>query len=274
VTIIINDIKALIFDLDETLYIGEAAAIDVFMEICRLAETACGVDITKLYTAIRQESRAIWQNSPARQYCVRLGISSWEGLSSSFDGNDPNLRILREWSHDYRVNSWEIALSKCGIVDRNLGAILADAFYQRARENNNLYPDVIPCLDYLSRYYPLAILTNGTPDLQSWKITTTGIEKYFKEIVISTEVGYGKPERQAYEILLSRLDVKASDAWMIGDHLERDIRGAQAVGMKTVWVNRDRVTRDESIVPDLEVTDLKQLTEKLRKFDNGQNLIV
>ena len=252
-------IQTLIFDLDDTLVVEEPSAIDAFDEVCRQAERHCGVDATRLYSAIRQESRALWQNSPARPYCVRLGISSWEGLCSNFDGNDPNLRVLREWSPRYRVDSWRTALSKCGITDGNLAALLAEAFYQRGRMNYLLYDDAASCLDQLSRNHQLALLTNGTPDLQREKIAATGIAKYFAEIIISSEVGYGKPEPQIFEILLSRLNVNASSTWMIGDSLERDILGAKAVGIKTVWVNRHGMSGDKSIVPDIEVSNLKQL---------------
>lgn len=169
------------------------------------------------------------------------------------------MSILREWSLQYRVDSWSTALARCGITDRNLAVLLADTFYHRARQNHRLYDDAISCLDQLSRNHRLALLTNGTSDLQREKIAATGIAKYFAEIVISSEAGYGKPEPQIFEILLSRLNVNASSAWMIGDSLERDILGAKALGIKTVWVNRHGLPRDESIVPNIEVSNLKQL---------------
>jgi putative hydrolase of the HAD superfamily len=107
--------------------------------------------------------------------------------------------------------------------------------------------------------FPLALCTNGVPDLQREKIDATGIAKYFTEIVISGEVGYGKPSRDIYELVLSRLGARQEFTWNIGDSLERDIQGAKALGIKTVWVNRHGLPRDESIVPDIEVSNLKQL---------------
>jgi putative hydrolase of the HAD superfamily len=67
------------------------------------------------------------------------------------------------------------------------------------------------------------------------------------EIVISGEVGYGKPDHRIYQLVLSRLGTRQESTWNIGDSLKRDILGAKAIGIKTVWVNRHGMSRDESI---------------------------
>ena len=46
---------------------------------------------------------------------------------------------------------------------------------------------------------------------------------------------------------------------MIGDSLTSDIQGAQAAGMKTIWVNREGLPNNNSIIPDFEVTTLSEL---------------
>jgi putative hydrolase of the HAD superfamily len=94
--------------------------------------------------------------------------------------------------------------------------------------------DAEPCLRNLSGLYPLALLTNGTPDLQWEKIETTGISKYFVRTVVSGEFGYGKPDRRIFKFLLIRLKVDVEQVSMVGDNLERDIAGAQSLGIRTV----------------------------------------
>ena len=251
--------ETMIFDLDETLVVEESSAVDAFMEICRQAEQNCGVDTEKLYAVVRETARDIWRQSPARPYCVEIGINSWEGLVARFEGDEPNLWVLREWVPHYRLDTWNRALAKCGIDNIDLAARLADDFQRNRYSHYTLYDDAVHCLDEFSKFYRLALLTNGPLDLQQEKIDTTGIRKYFTEIIISGEVGYGKPDSRIYRLVLSRLSANPESAWNIGDSLERDIAGAKAIGMKTVWVNRHRVSRDESIVPDLEVTNLEQL---------------
>jgi putative hydrolase of the HAD superfamily len=243
--------------------VEEAGAEAAFVEICKQAEQHCGVDANRLCTVVRETARDIWHQSPARPYCVEIGISSWEGLVARFEGDDPNLRVLREWAPHYRLDTWNGALVKCGVDNIDLANQLADAFQRNRRAHYTLYDDAAFCLDEFSKFYRLALLTNGPPDLQREKIEITGIEKYFTEIVVSGEVGYSKPDCRIYQLVLYRLGVKAESTWNIGHSLKRDILGANAIGIKTVWVNRHGLSRDESIVPDLEVSNLGQIVATL-----------
>lgn len=267
-----NDIvQAIIFDLDDTLVVEEPGAEAAFMEICKQAEQHCGVDADRLCTVVRETARDIWHQSPARLYCVEIRISSWEGLVARFEGDDPKLRVLREWAPHYRLDTWNGALAKCGVDNIDLASQLADAFQRNRRAHYTLYDDAVYCLDEFSKYYRLALLTNGPPGLQREKIEITGIGKYFTEIVVSGEVGYGKPDCRSYQLVLSRLGVKPESTVCIGDSLESDILGANAIGIKTVWVNRHRLSRDESIVPDLEVSNLGQLVATfIRPTDDSE----
>ena len=234
------------------------------MEVCRQAEQHCGVEADKLYAAVRETTRSIWCQSPARPYCVKIGISSWEGLVARFDSDDPDLRVLREWAPHYRLDTWNGALVKCGVDNIDLAARLADDFQRNRRKHHILYNDAVYCLEEFSKLYRLTLLANGPPDLQWEKIDVTGIGKYFTEIMISGEVGYGKPDRLIYQLVLSRLGAKPESIWNIGDSLERDILGAKAIGIKTVWVKRYGMSRDESTIPDLEVSNLGQLVVTFR----------
>ncbi|MFC1927568.1 HAD family hydrolase, partial [Chloroflexota bacterium] len=228
------------------------------------AEQHCGVDANRLCTVVRETARDIWHQSPARPYCVEIGISSWEGLVARFEGDDPNLRVLRGWAPHYRLDTWNGALAKCGVDNIDLASQLAAAFQKNRRAHYTLYDDALYCLDEFSKFYRLALLTNGPPDLQREKIDIT-------EIVVSGEVGYGKPDCRSYQLVLSRLGAKPQSTVYIGDSLESDILGANAIGMKTVWVNRHRLSRDESIVPDLEVSNLGQLvTTFIHLPDNSE----
>jgi len=259
-----RSVQAIIFDLDDTLVLEEPSAANAFMDVCKHAEQHYGVDANKLYNAVRIAAREIWHQSPAREYCLTIGISSWEGLWARFEGNDPNLVVLRAWSPYYRENAWKLALKRCSASDTNLAIELAALFKNSRRKYHVLYADVVESLDVLSKYYRLAILTNGVPDLQREKIDTTGIAKYFAEIVISGEIGYGKPDQRIYQIVLSRLGTAPEFTWNIGDSLERDIQGAQAVGIKAAWINRSRAMRDEHIKPDMEISSLRQFINALK----------
>jgi putative hydrolase of the HAD superfamily len=258
------NMEALIFDMDDTLVIEEASAADAFLETCRLAEERFGINTEELHATIRETCRKLWHESPARAYCLEIGISSWEGLWARFEGDDPNLKILHEWGLSYRLDSWYHSLKKYGVDNIEFASQLAETFIKNRQKRHILYDDVESFLEEFSRSYYLGLLSNGVPDLQREKIEGTGIGSFFAEIVISGEVGYGKPDRRIYELILSRIGVRPEQAMMIGNSLKSDIKGAQAISMKAVWLNRNGISRDESIIPDLEVPSLNEFKVALK----------
>jgi len=61
-------------------------------------------------------------------------------------------------------------------------------------------------------------------------------------------------------LALKQLSVTSEGAVLVGDNLERDIKGAQNVGIKAVWINRNRlVIEGQNIVPDAQITSLNEL---------------
>jgi len=253
--------RLVIFDLDDTLVVEQASAEAAFLETCELAKARYGIDPQTLHSTVRETCRTFWHRSPARAYCLAIGISSWEGLWARFAGNDENLELLRDWAPTYRRNSWYEALRKHGVDDETFAVRLAEEFAANRSKRHVVYDDVPAVLKSLKQSYGLGLLTNGVPDMQREKIDAAGIGVYFDEIVISGEVGVGKPNPQIYEIILSRFGVPPNEAVMIGDSLRSDVKGAQAVGVKAVWLNRLKESRDDTIIPDFEVSNLKELKE-------------
>ena len=254
--------SALVFDLDDTLIVEQESADAAFLATCELATLLCGVDASDLYKAVRETCRSRWHNSPARTFCLRVGISSWEGMWAEFQGEDDNLRILRDWSRTYRDGSWHDALLACGVDDVSIAAELGNVFVSERRNRHVVYEDALPALEHFSCSHRLALLTNGSPDLQRRKIEASGLVMLFDEIIISGEIGIGKPDTRVFDLVLSRMGVTADVAFMIGDSLRSDIQPANAIGMKTVWVNRTRELQYDSIAPDIEVSNLLELRER------------
>ena len=57
-----------------------------------------------------------------------------------------------------------------------------------------MFSDVEANLIKLREIYQLALVTNGAPDLQREKIQGSKLALYFDAILISGEVGIGKPD--------------------------------------------------------------------------------
>jgi putative hydrolase of the HAD superfamily len=252
--------RAIIFDLDDTLLIEEDSARDCLIQTCEKARNRYGVDLSALHDTLRQTCREIWYKSPAREFCVRVGISSWEGLWATYKGDDPNLEILKNWAPRYRQTSWHNTLMAHGIDDPSLAADLADTFIRLRRERHVLYDDALPVLQQLQGMYPLGLLTNGAPDLQRLKIEKSKVASFFDQIIIAGEVGIRKPEPEIFQIMANRLGMEPQKIMMIGNSLENDIQGAWEVGMTPVWLNRNRH------IPDCDpasITEIKSLSNIL-----------
>jgi putative hydrolase of the HAD superfamily len=260
-------INALIFDLDDTLVVEEASAEAVFIETGELAQAGYGLDPRALHTTLRKACRELWYASSSHPYCKRVGISSWEGLWAEFTGSDPNLKELRDWAPAYRFESWRTALRNHGIDDQELAAELAETFPRLRRQKHIIYPDTAPALEQLAGNYALGLLTNGAPDLQRRKIEGAGIAAYFDQVLISGEIGIGKPDPRVFEMLLARLDARAETTLMIGNSLTSDVQGGQGAGLRAVWVNRAGKSRDDSIIPEWEIARLDELVSILAAFN-------
>ena len=260
------DVRALVFDLDDTLVVEEASAEAAFLQTCELAKSRYGLDPAALHATLRETARSIWHNAPARAYCVEIGISSWEGLWARFPGRDEHLKTLRAWAPTYRLRSWHTALRRHGVDDQAFATELAETFPTHRRKLHVVYDDVRAALEHLGRSFRLGLHTNGAPGLQREKIEGAGIARYFDAIVISGDVGVGKPNPRIYEIVLSQLKTAPHQAVMIGNSLTSDVAGPQRVGMKAVWVNRAGRPANDSIVPDFEVSGLDELRQIV---DNG-----
>ena len=252
-------IDALIFDLDDTLVVEESSAEAAFIEAGMLARERYGLDPRQLHATLRKTCREIWYAFPSHPYCKKVGISSWEGMWAEFTGPGPDLQALHAWAPEYRRESWRAALQIHQIDDLELATELAEIFPRLRRAKNILYPDTLPVLRELSGKFALGLITNGAPDLQRKKIAGAGIGKYFAEILISGDAGFGKPDARLYAMLLARMQVSPEKALMIGNNLATDIEGAQNAGMRAVWVNRSKLIRDAAIVPDWEISSLMEL---------------
>lgn len=258
--------EVVVFDLDDTLVVEEESARVVFTATCRLAHDRCGIDSEQLQAPARRSCRALWHAFREYPYCLSVGIGSWEGLWAEFLGESRNLEALREWAPTYRVDSWRNALKQCGVDDAALAAELAGVFVNERRKLHKVYDDVFPVLDLLRGTCRLGLLTNGAPDLQRRKMAGAGLAGVFEEAVISCDVGIGKPDERVSEVLLSRFGVRSDACVMVGNSLKSDIRPAQAIGMKGVWVNRAGSTGDTEVTPDREVQMLAELPAWLSTF--------
>jgi putative hydrolase of the HAD superfamily len=225
---------ALLFDLDDTLVPEEPSAVAAFQATAR---TVPGIDAERLAADARAHARALWYAAPTHPYCKRIGISSWEGLWCRFEGDDATLRALRDWAPDYRREAWSRALADQGVDDRALAQELGERFGVERRALRAPFPDTA-LLDELGGSYALGLVTNGAACLQREKLERSGLAGHFDAVVVSGDLGVGKPDPAVFRRALSLVGAEADGTVMVGDTVERDIDGALAAGLRPVWINR------------------------------------
>jgi HAD superfamily hydrolase (TIGR01509 family) len=112
--------------------------------------------------------------------------------------------------------------------------------YSRATWFRDLRLDegVAPLLDTLATRYKLGLITNGPRSTQRAKIVQFDLARWFSVIVVSEEFGVAKPDPAIFLHAANALASDPADCVMIGDNPEADIRGAQAAGIRSVWIQR------------------------------------
>lgn len=124
--------------------------------------------------------------------------------------------------------------------------------------NNFLFDGTIEILNYLIPKYRLHIITNGFQKVQLIKMKKSKIEKYFTTITTSDEAGVRKPHPKIFYTAISKAGISPNQSLMIGDSFEADIKGAQKIGMKTLFFNHrnEKIKNSQKFITHLE--DIKR----------------
>jgi HAD superfamily hydrolase (TIGR01509 family) len=89
--------------------------------------------------------------------------------------------------------------------------------------------------------WKVAVATNGETAQQWAKLRRTGLDGHVDSVAVSEEVGVAKPDRRMFAAAAERCGERlTAAAWMIGDCPTRDVGGARAAGLRTVWLHRGR----------------------------------
>jgi putative hydrolase of the HAD superfamily len=86
-------------------------------------------------------------------------------------------------------------------------------------------------LDSLSTRHDLILLTKGDFEEQKLKVDRSGIEGYFRQVVIVPE-----KDVTTYRRLISELDLVPKHTWMIGNSPRSDINPALAAGLNAIYI--------------------------------------
>ena len=194
-----ENIKVLVFDLDNTLYDADLA-YDVALQSIGLS----------LYDAKYQ--------------CARRSVKELLGPRHVSSRNRV-LYFKRILEMEQKYSPSEL-LHCIGRYEQALHAEVKRQWLMLGRD----------CLfEKLCTKYPCVILTNENIRTQLVKMNAIDKHgKFFFRLITSEEVGYEKPHSKIFSYLLSSLQVLAQECLMIGDSIDTDIIPSLQLGMKAL----------------------------------------
>lgn len=117
----------------------------------------------------------------------------------------------------------------------------------------------------------MVVLTNGLPQVQRAKVLGLGLAPLVDGVIYAEDVvPGGKPAAGAFKAALAKLSLPAGRCVCVGDDPVRDIAGARAMGLRTVWLVTGAAQDGSgaaitSLPTDACITALSQLPEVLSR---------
>ena len=225
----------LLFDLDHTLWDFESNSTDALTELHEeFGLAAFGIeDAAEFVRVYKIINESFW-----RKY--RTG------------------KITKGYLRNRRFS---LAFSRFGFENNQLARQFGDRYIEICPLKTKLMPGALETLDHLHRQYNLCLVTNGFSETQATKISSSGLDKFFEEVVTSEQAGSKKPDPRFFQFALKQIRANSQECLLIGDNLEADITGAKNAGIDQVFYNPERKEHGEKVT--FEISELKELIEML-----------
>ncbi|XP_026165534.1 N-acylneuraminate-9-phosphatase [Mastacembelus armatus] len=238
-------VKAILFDLDNTLIETSRAGSVAIEKTSDLLRTTLGLD-----------------DNTTRKICDRF---KHKLLHESFDP------AAGRSIDDVRVSHWEESIQET-VGSISTPSLAAQCYYlwKNSRlEMLTLSPEVCKLLKQLHSRYRLLLLTNGEAQSQKEKVKAAKCEEFFDAIVIAGEYVEQKPFLSIFTLCFNMLEVEAQNCVMVGDSLDTDIQGGFNAGVRaTVWIsNAGGAVQDASVKPDYTIPTVLGLPDVLAQLN-------
>lgn len=232
-----ENIRAVIFDLDDTLFDRNAAQIRVVELIMKgFSQIFQGFDTERVVAAFLESDRL---------------------SADDFYAGEPS-----DGLREKRLKSF---LQLLGINEDYANAITE--MYVRDYPMINIpISGAVPVVKELSTRFLIGIVSDGLPDVQYRKLDAIGLSGIFSCIVLSEEIGIRKPDPKIFQYAADTLQVKPIECLYVGDSHRNDIVGAKTAGMKACWYNcKSSEPENTEIKADFIITSIRELTRILEK---------
>jgi len=249
-------ITTVVFDLDDTLYDE--------IEYCK-----SGFAVVAEFLANRSQARSSSMGEGEAPTADPATASAFAETRRIF------AVLWEQFTAGNRTKTFNAALDELGIGydDELIGELIE--VYRNHKPKITLPQDSRDALCELSTKYTLALLTDGFLPGQQFKVQVLGIEKYFKSIVYTEQLGREcwKPSPAGFEKIMQALKVEAENMAYVADNEKKDFIAPNKLGFSTIQLIRPaRIHRAVSVEPGASVSaqhtisEISQLSGLLEKL--------
>lgn len=226
-------VKAVVFDIDNTLYSYDDAHAVAWKALCAYAAEHLGMDA---------DTFAACHKSAQNTVKARLGADC-----AALHNRQLRYQVLLE--------------ENCKPIHHAIA--MNDLYWNTLIGAAKPMPGIWECLAALKeKGYILGIGTDMTVDYQLKKLVSLQMLPYFDFIVSSEEVNTEKPNPKLFACCAQKANVPAGECLFIGDSLKKDYYGSSAAGMQALWYCPDPAAVEEN--PGVrKITHYDQLRELL-----------
>jgi FMN hydrolase / 5-amino-6-(5-phospho-D-ribitylamino)uracil phosphatase len=156
-----------------------------------------------------------------------------------------------------RLESFRRVLAARGVDDPELPRWMVDTWMAARVDSVEVHDDVEPALDELeARGYLLGAITNG-----NFPLDRLPLARRMAFVVHAEHAGGAKPGAEPFAMAMGLSGAHPSRWVHVGDSIESDVLGAQAFGLRAVWINRRGEPLPEGVTPEAELPSLQGLAD-------------
>jgi putative hydrolase of the HAD superfamily len=237
IVIMKDTIKAVLFDVDDTLFdrnLAQQKTIELIIE--KLPEIFSKPETGSIIEAFTESDN--------------ISVEEFRAGAPSDDLRDKRSRYF---------------LRLLGI-DEDYAETITDLYVKNYPLLNTPVEGAVGLVNELSHSFKVGVVSNGLPDVQYNKLETLKLRNLFSCIVLSEEIGIRKPDPGIFHLAAKKLGVKPSECLYVGNSYDDDITGAKKAGMKACWFNRKKATaKSGSIRADFEINKMTALLDILHQ---------
>ncbi len=108
-----------------------------------------------------------------------------------------------------------------------------------SREHFQLFPDSLSVLEEMrQKRYQLAVISDAQKVFCFEESEMLGLSPFFSRFIVSTQLGFRKPDPRFFMVACTLLDVLPTEAIYIGNDPRTDVGGAKGAGMRAILLDR------------------------------------